>query len=132
MEKKVKGAVTGLFVDDVNKLLEELSFHVPSLEFGTHSGRKVIPFFGSCGIPLLRVLTNRSSEYCGNREHNEYALYLDLESAEHSRTKAKSPQTNGICERFNKTCKNEFYSGRSGARCTGTSRRYSLTWRVAV
>ena len=56
------------------------------------------------------MLTDRGSEYCGNREHHEYALYLDLESIEHSRTKAKSPQTNGICERFNKTCKDEFYA----------------------
>ena len=27
----------------------------------------------------------------------------------HTRTKARSPQTNGICERFNKTVLNEFY-----------------------
>jgi len=71
---------------------------------------EVIPFFDPHGIPLLRVLTDRGSEYCGNREHHEYALYLDLENIEHSRTKAKSPQTNGICERFNKTCRDEFCS----------------------
>jgi len=71
---------------------------------------KVIPFFDSQGIPLLRILTDRGSEYCGKREHHEYELYLDLENIEHSKTKAKSPQTNGICERFNKTCKDEFYS----------------------
>jgi len=45
---------------------------------------QVIPFFDSHGIPLLRVLTDRGSEYCGNREHHEYALYLDLENIEHS------------------------------------------------
>jgi transposase InsO family protein len=70
----------------------------------------VIPFFDFQGIPLLRILTDRGSEYCGKREHHEYALYLDLENIEHSKTKARSPQTNGICERFNKTCKDEFYS----------------------
>jgi hypothetical protein len=69
-----------------------------------------VMFFDAHGIPLLRILTDRGSEYCGNREHHEYALYLDIENIEHSRTKAKSPQTNGICERFNKTCKDEFYS----------------------
>ena len=42
MEKKIKGAIRKLLVDDVNKLLEELSFHVPTLEFGTHIGREVI------------------------------------------------------------------------------------------
>ncbi|MDR0286313.1 MAG: IS481 family transposase [Clostridiales bacterium] len=71
---------------------------------------KVVPFFDSQGIPLLRVLTDRGSEYCGKIEHHEYALYLEVEAIEHSRTKARSPQTNGICERFNKTCKDEFYS----------------------
>jgi len=70
---------------------------------------KVIPFFDSKGIPLLRILTDRGSEYCGKREHHEYALYLELENIEHSRTKVRSPQSNGICERFNKTCKEEFY-----------------------
>ena len=70
----------------------------------------VIPFFDSHSIPLLRILTDRGSEYCGNREHHEYALYLELENIDHSKTKARHPQTNGICERFNKTCKDEFYS----------------------
>ena len=37
----------------------------------------VIPFFDSKEIPVLRVLTDRGSEYCGNREHHEYELYLD-------------------------------------------------------
>jgi len=51
----------------------------------------VIPFFDKQGLPLLRILTDRGSEYCGNREHHEYALYLDLENIEHSKTKARSP-----------------------------------------
>jgi len=71
---------------------------------------RVLPFFEEHKIPLLRILTDRGSEYCGNRETHEYALYLDLENIDHSRTKAKSPQTNGICERFHLTMKNEFYS----------------------
>lgn len=71
---------------------------------------KAIPFFDSKKLPLLRVLTDRGSEYCGKREHHEYELYLDLENIDHSKTKARSPQSNGICERFNKTCKDEFYS----------------------
>ena len=70
---------------------------------------RVIPFFDANAIPVLRVLTDRGSEYCGNREHHEYELYLDLENIDHTKTKAKSPQTNGICERFHKTILNEFY-----------------------
>jgi len=70
---------------------------------------RVVPFFESEGIPLLRVLTDRGSEYVGNLEQHEYELYLALENIDHSKTKAKSPQTNGICERFHKTILNEFY-----------------------
>ena len=70
---------------------------------------RVMPFFEDQGVPLLRVLTDRGTEYCGNREHHEYQLYLAVEDIDHTRTKAKSPQTNGICERFHKTILNEFY-----------------------
>lgn len=58
---------------------------------------------------LLRILTDRGSEYCGNGEHHEYQLYLSIEDVDHSKTKVKLPQTNGICERFHKTILNEFY-----------------------
>jgi len=71
---------------------------------------RVLPFFEEHDVPLLRILTDRGSEYCGNRESHEYVLYLDLENIEHTRTKVKSPQTNGICERFHQTIQNEFYA----------------------
>ena len=71
---------------------------------------RVLPFFEEHGVPLLRILTDRGSEYCGNRESHEYALYLDLESIDHTRTKTRSPLTNGICERFHQTIQNEFYA----------------------
>ena len=70
---------------------------------------RVIPFFQQKGLPLLRILTDRGTEYCGKREHHEYQLYLTIEDIDHTRTKAKSPQTNGICERFHKTMQNEFF-----------------------
>lgn len=71
---------------------------------------RVLPFFEQHGINLLRVLTDRGTEYCGAREHHEYELYLALEDIDHSKTKAKSPQTNGICERFHRTIQEEFYA----------------------
>jgi transposase InsO family protein len=70
----------------------------------------VLPFFEDHEIPLLRVLTDRGTEYCGRREYHEYELYLTLEEIEHSKTKARHPQTNGICERFHRTIQNEFYA----------------------
>ena len=70
---------------------------------------RVLPFFEEQGVELLRVLTDRGTEYCGNPERHEYELYLAVEDIDHSRTKTKSPQTNGIVERFHKTMLNEFY-----------------------
>jgi transposase InsO family protein len=70
---------------------------------------RALPFFEEHGIPLLRILTDRGSEYCGNREYHEYELYLEIEGIEHTKTKTQSPQTNGICERFQRTILNEFY-----------------------
>lgn len=70
---------------------------------------RVVPFFDEHGIPLNRILTDRGTEYCGNPERHEYELYLAVEDIDHTRTKAKSPQTNGICERFHKTVLDEFY-----------------------
>ena len=39
----------------------------------------------------------------------DYQLYLALNDIDHTRTKARHPQTNGIVERFHKTILNEFY-----------------------
>lgn len=71
---------------------------------------RVIPLYDKYGIPLMRILTDRGTEYCGAREHHEYQLYLAIEDIDHSKTKAKSPQTNGICERFHRTMQDEFYA----------------------
>ena len=70
---------------------------------------RVLPFFEEHDIPLLRVLTDRGTEFCGQREHHEYELYLAIEDIDHSQTKARHPQTNGICERFHRTIQEEFY-----------------------
>lgn len=71
---------------------------------------KVVPFYEEHDLRLLRVLTDRGTEYCGAREQHEYQLYLAIEDIDHSKTKAKSPQTNGICERFHRTIQDEFYA----------------------
>ena len=60
-------------------------------------------------MPLNRTLTDRGTEYCGSPDSHEYELYLAVENIDHTRTKVKSPQTNGIVERLHKTMLNEFY-----------------------
>ena len=70
---------------------------------------RVLPFFEDHGLPMLRILTDRGTEYCGKAERHDYELYLAVNDIEHTKTKARSPQTNGICERFHKTILQEFY-----------------------
>lgn len=70
---------------------------------------RVLPFYEQHQLPLLRILTDRGTEYCGKAETHDYQLYLAINDIEHTKTKARSPQTNGICERFHKTVNQEFY-----------------------
>ncbi|WP_444896964.1 IS481 family transposase [Microbulbifer sp. SSSA005] len=70
---------------------------------------RVLPFYVMHDLPVLRILTDRSTEYCGKLEQHDYQLYLNINEIEHTKTKARHPQTNGICERFHKTILQEFY-----------------------
>lgn len=70
---------------------------------------KVLPFFEQQQLPISRILTDRGTEYCGKVEQHDYQLYLAINNIHHTKTKANSPQTNGICERFHKTILQEFY-----------------------
>lgn len=99
------------FVDTYTKVaLAKLDDRKNALVAADMLNDRVLPFFDEMGIPLLRVLTDRGTEYCGGREHHEYELYLALEDIDHTRTKAKHPQTNGICERLHRTMQDEFYA----------------------
>jgi transposase InsO family protein len=71
---------------------------------------RVLPMYEEQGVDLQRILTDRGTEYCGTIENHPYRLYLDLEDIVHTRTKARHPQTNGICERFHRTIQDEFYA----------------------
>ena len=69
---------------------------------------KVLPLYEKLGVTLLRVLTDRGTEYYGKEDSHDYELFLALNDIEHTKTKANSPQTNGICERVNRTVQDEF------------------------
>ena len=70
---------------------------------------RVLPYFKEHELPMLRILTDRGTEYCGRVDQHYYQLYLAVNDIDHTKTKAMSPQKNGICERFHKTILNEFY-----------------------
>ena len=70
---------------------------------------KVFTLFESHDMSIIRMLTDRGTEYCGKVDKHDYQLFLAINDIEHTKTKAASPQTNGICERFHRTILNEFY-----------------------
>jgi transposase InsO family protein len=71
---------------------------------------RVLPMYEAHQIRLLRILTDRGTEYGGRQKDHPYQLYLAIEDIDHTRTKTRSPQTNGICERFHRTIQDEFYA----------------------
>lgn len=54
---------------------------------------KVLPFFDSFGLTLLRTLTDRGTDCCGKAENHPYQLYLHLNDIEQTRTQSRHPQT---------------------------------------
>ena len=98
------------FIDTYSKVgFAKLYDRKTSLTAADLLNDQVVPFFEAHEVPLSRILTDRGTEYCGSPDSHEYELYLAIENIDHTRTKVKSPQTNGIVERFHKTMLNEFY-----------------------
>lgn len=71
---------------------------------------KVLPFFDEQGMAVLRVLTDRGTEYNGLADNHPYELFLHLNGIDHSTTKVRHPQTNGCVERLNQIIQDEFYA----------------------
>ncbi len=69
----------------------------------------MLPFHEEHDLPVLRIMTDRGTEYCGRVDKHDFQLFLAINDIDHTKTKVKSPQTNGICERFHKTILQEFY-----------------------
>ena len=60
-------------------------------------------------MKVFRVLTDRGTEYGWRNLEHPFQLFLHLNEIEHSRTKARHPQTNGAAERLNQIIQDEFY-----------------------
>jgi hypothetical protein len=52
---------------------------------------KVLPFFESQEVPMLRMLTDRGTEFCAKVEEHDYQLYLAIKDINHAKTKARHP-----------------------------------------
>jgi len=49
---------------------------------------RVLPFFDQYQLPMLRILTDRGTEYCGRMDQHDYQLYLAINDIDHTKTKA--------------------------------------------
>ena len=52
---------------------------------------RVLPYYTEHDLPVLWILTDRGTEYCGRVERHDYQLYLAVNDIEHTRTKARHP-----------------------------------------
>lgn len=98
------------FVDTYSKVAQAKLYNMKTaLTAADMLNDKVIPFFEGQDLPMLRILTDRGTEFCGKPDEHDYQLYLAVKDIDHTKTKVRHPQTNGICERFHRTILNEFY-----------------------
>lgn len=98
------------FVDTYSKVAQAKLYNMKTaLTAADMLNDKVLPFYEEHELPMLRILTDRGTEYCGKADNHDYQLYLAIRDIDHTKTKAKHPQTNGICERFHRTILSEFY-----------------------
>ena len=72
---------------------------------------KVLPIYEKFHIPLDRILTDNGKEYTTHwlNGRHEYELFLKQHGIRHTKIKPRSPQSNGIVERFNRTLLEKFY-----------------------
>ena len=72
---------------------------------------KVLPVYAQFNIPLDRILTDNGKEYTTHwvgGQHG-YETFLKKNHIRHTKIKPRTPQSNGIVERFNRTLLEEFY-----------------------
>ena len=105
------GKVSGqVFIDSYSRVADtKLYKEKTALTSADLLNDRILPWYQRHEVPLLRILTDRGSEYKGRVENHAYELFLSIEGISHTTTKAYCPQTNGMCERFNKTMKEEFF-----------------------
>ena len=69
----------------------------------------MLPIYEALGVPVQAVLTDNGREYCGRPESHPHELILAFHDIEHGRTKIRSPRTNGLVERTNRTLLDECF-----------------------
>ena len=70
---------------------------------------RVLPFYEELGVKVGAILTDNGREFCGRADQHPYELLLAMDEIEHRRTRVRSPRTNGVVERMNRTLLDECF-----------------------
>ena len=70
--------------------------------------RKLGVFVSPSGVRSI-WLRHDLANFKNRLDKHDFQLFLAINDIDHTKTKVKSPQTNGICERFHKSILQEFY-----------------------
>ncbi len=92
-EKVARGNMKGvgriyqqMFVDTYSKVAHcALCVTKTSITAADLLNDRVLPFYASQGLPILRILTERGTEYYGKVEQHDYQLYLAINDIEHTK-----------------------------------------------
>ena len=71
---------------------------------------RVLPFYDEHAIAVEHLLTDNGREFCRQELQHPFELYLAISQVRHRRSEIRSPETNGFCERFHRTLKEEFFA----------------------
>ncbi len=70
---------------------------------------RVPSFHDGHGLPVPRIMTDRGTEYCGCVDGHDFRPFLAVNDTDHTKTRVKSPRTDGIRGRFHKTVLQGFH-----------------------
>ncbi len=88
---------------------------------------RVLPFFEEQGMGVIRMLTDRGTEYCGKPETHDYQLYLALNDIEHTKPRRGIHRRTAFANASTKPSCRSFTKWRSGASFICRWRSYRLT-----
>ncbi len=89
---------------------------------------RVIPWYDEHDVRLLRILTDRGTEYCGNLEHHEYQLHLAIEDMTIPRPRPSLPRPTASVSGSTAPFKTNFMPWRSEKKSTPTWKNFRRIW----
>jgi len=81
---------------------------------------RVLPFFDGHGVPLRRVLTDRSQQYCGRPERHAFRALLESRGIAHALSGTAEPDAALLVEDLHRLMLDQFYKVAARRRAYGS------------